>query len=129
MLQKAFHQTLWGIVIATAKNGRHFDNRDLNLLYDKSLEFGEHWLRPLAEWARELWPEWDIEKQAEISRYIEKARKEINDYINANYDLSPDKSTISREEIKNWIRKNYPWMTEENVSRGYSQGMYYAWHG
>jgi len=104
-------------------------NFDLNLLYDKSLEFGKHWLRPLVEWARELWPQRDIEKQTEISQYIEKVRDEINEYIYDKYDRSVDKLTVSDENVKTWIRKNYPWMSEENISHAYSQGMYYAWRG
>lgn len=106
-----------------------YSEEDLNLLYEKSLEFGEHWRRPLTEWAQELWQEWDKEKQAEISRYIKTVRSEIEEYINDKYDWKAEKLTESEEEIKSWIKCQYKWMSRANIAHGYSQGRYYAWHG
>jgi hypothetical protein len=95
---------------------------DLNLLYHASLEFGENWLRPLTEWAAELFPEMGAAERGEISAYIEHTRGEIENYV-------AEHCPAARESVKRWIHKQYPWMDEDNVSRGYSQGMYYAWHG
>ena len=102
-----------------------FEKEDLNLLYECALEWGEHWLRPLIEWAKELFPEWDEEKQIEICAYIDSVRDEINDYISDRYDQEKH----PKENVKNWIKQKFPWMTDDLVARGYSQGMYYAWHG
>ena len=101
----------------------------MNLLYSKALEFGEHWLRPLIEWAQELWSDWDRERQIEISEYVKTVRSEINEYIASQYNYKIGALSVPDENVKKWIKQNYPWMTEENIIRGFSQGMYYAWRG
>jgi hypothetical protein len=101
---------------------------NLNILFDAALEFGEHWRRPLLEWARELLPELDASRQEGVSRYIEQVRDEIEDYVAARYNESAPEQ-MAAEEIRVWIRGSFPWMTEDNVRRAHSQAMYYAWHG
>jgi hypothetical protein len=97
---------------------------DLNLLYHASLEFGENWRRSLHEWAAELFSDMEAEELVDISSYIETARDEIERYVAAQYDLQTAKGTILQ-----WICQKYPWMDQDNAAHGYSQGMYYAWHG
>lgn len=106
-----------------------YSDDELNLLYAKSLEWGEHRLRPIIKWAQKLWPEWDAEKQAEISDYINAVCSKINDHIDSTYDRKAEKFTESGEQCDSWIKSQYPWMTSENIGHGKWQGMYYAWHG
>jgi hypothetical protein len=106
-----------------------YSDDDLKKLFNVSLEFGEHWCRPIIEWARKLWPGWDSGKQMEISNYISSVRNNIEKYILDRYDYKKGQLTVSEEQVKGWITQNYPWMSSENVTHAYSQGMYYAWHG
>jgi hypothetical protein len=96
----------------------------LNLLYHASLEFGENFRRPLKEWSGELFPEMGAKERAEISAYIETVRSEIEDYVAEQYPLQ-----TTQESVLRWIHERYPWMDQDNAMRGFSQGMYFAWHG
>jgi hypothetical protein len=102
---------------------------NLNLLYDCALEFGEHWMRPVIEWVRELLPDLETEKQVEIAVYVEGVREAVNDFIAGQYDYRSSAMRITDEKIKEWIRTRYPWMSQANISHGLSQGKYYAWRG
>ena len=104
------------------------DEFDLNIIYDASLEFGENWRRPITELTRERLPNIDESLLLEMSNYIEEVREDIEQLVYDNYaDIIAKK--ISEKEVKDKILGSYPWMNNENVNHGFSQGMYYAWHG
>jgi len=104
------------------------DERHLNIIYGASLEFGKNWMRPIIELAQERIPDLAEPELTTICSYVEAVRNDINELVLENYDeLVNDK--VSQDKIKDIIRQRYAWMNEDNVSRGFSQGMYYAWHG
>jgi hypothetical protein len=98
----------------------------LNILYDAALEFGENFMRPVKELAQELLPELREPELTAICSYIEKVRDNVNELVYINY-IKYEHHEISQDEIKNIIRQRYLWMDENNISRGFAQGMYYAW--
>jgi hypothetical protein len=109
------------------ENGIVPDAQCLNILYDAALAaFSENFMQPVKEFARELLPELREPGLTEICAYLEKVRDDINKLVYNNYEKY-EKHEISQDEIKSIIRQKYPWMDESNLSRGLSQGMYYAW--
>ena len=104
-----------------------YDDDDLNLLFDAALEWGENLGRPLIEWTREYWPEWDGATQTTVAAYIDSVRSAIKSYIWDAYKSTD--GTVQKVQIMEWIVSQYPWMTTDNAAHAYSQGMFYAWYG
>ena len=100
----------------------------LNILYAASLEFGEDWRRPLPELAKERLSHLNETEITEAAALIYDVRNNIEQLMFDNYTKINER-TVSKDQIKKEIQTRYPWMNEENVDHGFSQGMYYAWHG
>ena len=102
----------------------------LNDIFAASLQFGEKWRRPIIEWVKELYTYFEPNEQEILSSYIEKVRKNIEDFICVLYYEKHEKNTeIIERDTKTLIAKEYPWMNSDNVSHMVSQGIYYAWRG
>lgn len=102
----------------------------LNMVYSASLEFGEHFHRPVIEIVEELYPRIDSDEKTSIAEYIEQTRDTIEQYFYDGYDCGNENANKELQRRgKQWIKNKYSWMNCENVDRAASQGMYYAWHG
>jgi hypothetical protein len=103
---------------------------DLNVLYDAALEFGENFRRPVVELAAERLPHLPPEERERLAGAVTQCRADVEDHIVGMYatygDSWPDHA---KDEAHDWIAEHFPWMSEENISHGISQGVYFAWHG
>ena len=102
--------------------------KHMNILYDAALEFGANWRRPLIELAKEKLPNHNQPEYEELCFLVEKARKDIEKYIECHYEYGKG-LVLPMKEVISWIKQNYPWMSNKNVSHGINQGLCYAWHG
>lgn len=99
----------------------------LNSLFAKSLEWGDNAGRPIIEVATELFPHWEGASLKEMSIYIKTVKTQIRNYFYDRYDCkNGKKNSCLQKEGYEWIKANYQWMNNENITRAISQGMYYA---
>ena len=110
------------------QEGTIMDDTYMNILYDAALEFGANWRRPLVELANERLPNLNQSDCEELCFLVERAREGIEKYIENHYEFEKG-LTVPEEEVILWIKQNYPWLSDKNISHGMSQGLYYAWHG
>jgi hypothetical protein len=101
-------------------------NKIINKIYSASLDFGNNWMRPIHELAKELYPALPQHEIIERSAYLYQVREDIfkcvlNLYLLCDGDLA--------QKAKDYIKSKYDWMNEENIIRSINQGQYYAWHG
>ena len=103
---------------------------DLNVLYDAALEFGENFRRPVVELAAERLPHLEAEEQGELARLVTSCRAAVEEHIAEVYETYGDQWPDSAKlDAHDWIAESFPWMTDDNISHGISQGVYFAWHG
>ena len=93
-----------------------------------AMEWGEQWLCPIQERLATAHPELSRE---ELDRYDELCRAAMH-HAHAlvakcwrSADTRDEQLVFAR--FAELLGKTYPWISPENVSRAWSQGMYYAW--
>ncbi len=92
-----------------------------------AMEWGEEWLQPIQERLGRSHPALD---RKELDRYDKTCRAAMQ----RGHRLVPlcwrrpgtDETTALAAFIEQ-MRKEYEWISDENLNRLYSQGMYYAW--
>ena len=99
----------------------------LNQGLSLAMEWGEHWLKPIQERLAVLHPELSKE---ELDGYNEVCRQAMFEgfeilYTLANPNQGENSSDVSTDRM-GWMMEKYPWINKDNLSRLYSQGMYYA---
>ncbi len=89
-----------------------------------AMEFGEHWLEPIQSRLAEKFPD---RSSAELDEYnaICKSIMESSNKLVSSLIQKEGEET----KYKKWkatILRSYPWINKKNLSRLFSQGMYYA---
>jgi hypothetical protein len=89
------------------------------------MEFGQDWLMPIQARLARLHP--DL-KPAELDRLNEICRSAMFHGHRVTYEQSVKLGkAVSMETVAAGVRAAYPWISEENMGRLFSQGMYYAY--
>lgn len=89
-----------------------------------SLEWGENFMAPIQARLRETFPELTPDQADEL----EKSSRQIQSFAFALYEeLYFERMT--RPDVEAQIKAKFPFLNDENMTRLYNQGMYYAWHG
>ncbi len=90
-----------------------------------AMEWGEDWLQPIQDRLAQRHPALSKEALDEIDAVCQAAmrfgHKTVHDLV-----LTSGKDT-KREDFDPIVLARYPWANSDNLSRLFSQGMYYAW--
>lgn len=89
-----------------------------------SLEFGDHWLRPVDGRLRARHPAVETAEAREVDALCRSIHPIAFPRIGLVYHGKLPEATARAEIFGAW-----PWIDEENRAHLWSQGMYYAWHG
>jgi len=108
------------------------ENEILNSGLDFAMEFGENWLQPIRQ---RLLSKYDFLTKKQLDEYNLKcteAMKIGQDLIYKTLiDVSEKHETIKEGQLKailkSFMLSDYPWIDDENLSRLFSQGCYYAY--
>lgn len=101
-----------------------------NILFDAALEFGKYWRYDLGLLANERLRDLSADECADLAGEIGAARTAIEEWISDRWEsVSGEWSRDDSAAAESFIRDEYPWMDDRNVSHAVSQGTYYAWHG
>jgi len=112
------------------KESSRAEARDIeirNVGLDLAMEWGENWLRPIQDRLSAKYPDLD---QGDLDRYdrlCRAAMKEGHDLVWDMAQVGIDR--VNDDEWKRQLKASYPWIDDANLSRLFSQGMYYAWKG
>jgi hypothetical protein len=104
----------------------------LNHGYKLALEFGKDWLQPDNERLRKKYPNLSNKDLVKINAHVERLRSEASEFIYQRLEeLTNDRKKISEKDLKielnDWMINNHPWVSNENVKRTLTQGIYFAW--
>lgn len=106
------------------------ETRDIeirNVGLDLAMEWGENWLCPIQDRLSSKYP--DLDKEA-LDRYDRLCRAVMNEGHGLVWDMAEaGLDRVSNDEWKRQIKASFPWIDDSNLSRLFSQGMYYAWKG
>lgn len=104
-----------------------FESKILNAGLSLAMEFGADWLKPIQSRLAREYPELT---RAELDAYEGECRSAM-EFGHAEVQKSWRAAGGSQGEAVRVFREamlgRYAWIEEENVSRLFSQGSYYAW--
>ena len=96
------------------------DTAILNTAMMLAMEWGPDLMKPTQDRLRKRFPK--LSDQA-LNDYDATARAAMN----FGHAYMYDHPSSSSEQLATAIRVRFPWVSDENLSRVYSQGCYYAW--
>jgi len=109
------------MVAPESQDRNQFLNDGLHL----AMEWGEDWLKPIQERLSKAYPGLSKEQLDEYNTICQAAMKYGHD---VTYKLAEVKGkNASFEEFESIMISRYPWVNSKNLSRLFSQGMYYSW--
>jgi hypothetical protein len=95
----------------------------LNVGLDLALEWGKDWLEPIQQRLAKKYPRLTEE---ELDGYNAVCRQAMDFSHSSVGDLADTRGLdVPYEEFVKLIRARLPWISDKNLSRAYSQGMYY----
>lgn len=104
----------------------NFSDEVFNVALALSLEWGENFHQPIGSRLRAAYPEITEEQTEMLHHWCREVERYSFELIEKGYQRSNGQNGgTAIEEVK----RAYPQINAENLSRLYSQGMYYAWHG
>ena len=104
-----------------------FSNIVLNAALRMSMEFGENWLLSIDERLLELYPELGEAAVLKIDKICREANKNAHKFVCEHKVQEADGiSFVAFPLFETFMISKYDWIDEENLSRIYSQGCYYA---
>ena len=118
-----------------ANSEQNLDPEILNIGLELAMEWGEYWLQPIQ---KRLSLQFPSLSPAELSAYNKACQKAMNTGHNMARDAmrgfglssGSDKDEKRQKEeyakFDSEYRKLFPWVTDKNLGRVYSQGCYYA---
>ncbi len=89
------------------------------------MEWGEDWLQPIQERLSKRVPALSRDQLDEINNICQAAMRFGHDTVYALAEVS-GKDT-KKSDFDSAMLARYPWVDSNNISRLFSQGMYYAW--
>ncbi len=89
---------------------------------DLSLEWGEHWLKPINDRIRAIYPNLTEADAEDLNRRC----KEIQKYCWDDLCWKEVDGLITQAEIVKAMKEKYPELSDANLERLISQGYYYA---
>ena len=100
----------------------------LNYGLDLSMEFGENWLQPINDRLANKFPNLTSEEINEYNFICKEVNDIANKYIDENQNSEDtNQMFIHVKFFSDFLINKYNWISENNLSRLYSQSCYYAW--
>lgn len=111
----------FGKVKKTEYSREEILNAGLNL----AMEFGENWLQPIQERLSKKYPHLSAEDLVEYNTLCKSAMNFGHEIV---YELAEQHGKETKyEKFEPIYIQKYSWVSRKNLSRLFSQGMYYAW--
>lgn len=88
------------------------------------MEFGKNWLQSIQERLGKRYPKLNTSKLDQYNRICQSAMKLGHDSMFKLAEKNGFEANI--KELTKIVREKYPWVTDKNISKLYSQGMYYS---
>lgn len=99
------------------------DDATLNVGFHLAMEWGEDWLMPIQPRLKKLRPELSQKQLNECNKICQEAMRRghelVIQYIGPTLDSDFEGWSSEMQEV-------YSWISDENLSRCFSQGCYYA---
>ena len=96
-------------------------NKGLHL----AMEWGEHWLKPIQARLGSKYPTLAPAELDELNALCQAAMRFGHSTV---YDMASVSGKDTKyEDFEPVMTQRYPWVDSRNLSRLFSQGMYYAW--
>ena len=99
----------------------------LNLSLNLALEWGENWLAPIQERLIKEIPTLTLNETNDLNLLAKTVRQDINSFIYKTLDAKGVETEQLKEILSEYVKEKYSWIDQENFSRLFSQGCYYAW--
>jgi hypothetical protein len=96
----------------------------LNIGLDELLQWGPRLGMPYQPRLLERLPHLSAQEAADIERECEDAQNFVYELAARVY-----RDELERSQAEQTIFERFVWMSPENLSHAFSQGMYYEWHG
>ena len=99
------------------------DSDTLNLCLSLAMEWGDDWLKPIQSRLKKFRPDLTPAQRRECNSIAQSAMKTGHELV-LEY-IKPDLES----DFDGWstaLRNQFPWISEDNLSRCFSQGVYYA---
>ena len=98
----------------------------LNTGLEMALEWGENFGKPIGPRLAERYPSLSEQQLNDYGEICKKVKSLGFDLIYELYPKSSPKGSIGGD-WRQEVLKQYPWVSEDNLSHIYTQGCYYAW--
>jgi hypothetical protein len=102
------------------------DTSVLNKGLDLAMEFGENWLRPIQERLAKKYPELSRAALDEYDRVCREAMSFGHTQLVACWREAGSDQRQAFQFYQRDVLARYPWVSEPNLSRLFSQSCYYA---
>jgi hypothetical protein len=92
-----------------------------------AMEWGEQWLSPIQERLGAAHPEMSA---GELDRYDDACRaamKRMHALVPECWRTGGEEEKVVYARYREKVMKSWPWVSDDNLGRAWSQGMYYAW--
>src|SRR4051812_9850597 len=99
----------------------------LNAGLDLAMAFGVNWLQPIQIRLAKRFPEFT---SAQLDRYDEICRKAMqfgHEQVIPCWRESSSNQKAAFDLFRKTLRARFPWISDANLERLFSQGCYYAW--
>ncbi len=98
-------------------------NAGLNL----AMEFGENWLMPIQNRLGALYPELGPGELDQYNALCQEAMRFGHEQTRLAWRHSGGSQAVAYQKFSHDLRQRYAWVSEDNLSRLFSQGSYSAW--
>jgi hypothetical protein len=105
---------------------RNFDPEVLNCGVALATAFGKDWLRPIQERLSQRYPSLTLAELDEYDETCRGAMKVAHALVPKVLVQSGGFNAQAYPEFRERLSRRYPWMSEDNAQRLFSQGCYYA---
>ena len=99
------------------------DDETLNLGFSIAIEWGADWLKPIQSRLKTARPDLSQSQRKECNKIVQSA-------MTLGHQLVPEFLAANLEsDFDGWvaaIRQHYPWISDDNLNRCFSQGVYYT---
>ncbi len=102
-------------------------HKTLNYALNLSLEFGENWLVDIQDRLSKKYPELSKTELDYCKQLCEKINKLAHQYVANNpKKIGAEIKFTENSKFKEFIKKKYNWINDNNIKKIYSQSCYYA---
>jgi len=103
------------------------DEKILNFGLMLSMEFGENWLTDISTRLKEKFPELSDAESKDCNTFLQSINTYAHDFVRKNPVKKGNQiSLMCATQFKDKLSTKYNWISQNNLSKLYSQSCYYA---